>query len=203
MEVTDKILVRFPKDETIFITIGTSPSPIQASLRLRGADVRSLPLTNFKYTHERPYTFPDPIGKRLTSDELRTLQHHLAKFLPRLDELSGKTVVLVDYSGTGATISSAAGHIYRFYSELEGRNETTVKIQPLPLVGKQWDETDSLKAIRVPEHLLFAFQERRFRPFSEYPGYDIRKDSPIEPAEKSPQFQMLQEAVRLVDRERH
>lgn len=142
--VSNYILNKYPRDQYLYLGIGSSPTPVIAYLKTENETmVRNLPLASFRYGVSRSPEFTGAQLSRASEDLLYTYMDY---FIPNVSELGErKNILLIDFAFRGTTLVSAEIYLNR-YLKSRGRN---IQTQTLGI-------TQALKAAEMKKRSNFS-----------------------------------------------
>lgn len=108
--VATTLLEKFPPNEYYYIGVGRSPAIVIAILET----------LNSKIAQSVPLSSPSALDFDAFLDDshfMETLDLHFDQFLPSLEKLSGRKIILLDYWITGAGLNFAYRMVTSFYNE--------------------------------------------------------------------------------------
>lgn len=160
--VSEEILKKFPPENYYYVGIGRSPTPILAYLNQLEVKFSIVPISSLRY---------EPFPFKPTSEEI--LKNHFKKFLPTLDNLKGKKILVMDYSDLGGTIERAHAVIQSLYSNkvevkglsisenlaprLKNKNFQLLDLKNYPLINNRFDKNGFDKYAKYGSYpLLFG-----------------------------------------------
>lgn len=172
-DIAEEVLDQFPPTEYFYVGLGRSPTPIIAYFHATGIQgARNLPLSGFRlyppsenrdHSHQTLFVFWE--GKIL---------NHFRLFLPTLEELGDKKIILIDYAQFGESLSSARAYLNKYYDGL-GRGDL---VQAVALTGNSTKLIPDLddqyiinlnKFNSVKFSMLFQFYEK----YAEFGKFDF------------------------------
>lgn len=100
----------FPAQERWFVGVGRSPHPLLGYIQIREPDalIQYMPLSNANKAARALSELP----MAEQSKRAQKISQHFAEHLPSREQLGERTLTLVDYSFTGATMHEVKKHVY-------------------------------------------------------------------------------------------
>jgi hypothetical protein len=136
--VTQVLFREFPTRDYSYLTIGSSPTLVNILLELSSESRHShhLPLSIPKFRGQWKELYYLEYGQKINLENYPDLNAHFKNFLPSLDQLSGKKLVLIDYISRGVTLHYLTPLIEQFY-----KSEVSLSIFGIKYVDDATDFT--------------------------------------------------------------
>lgn len=187
-----------PQD-CLVIGIGRSPTPITVNLKevVSPNYAWNLPLSSFHHSIHGDSDLPPPV--------LEKLFQHFKKFLPDLNVLQKRKLLLVDFVFSGASLISAKEHIREYYELLQ-----TTETLPTPVIEAfgiskfdPRDPSDPMNSeinywflLRNNSPLFNAFSNQAFDDYAQYGTYYVENESPSQ-ATTNPKYQWIEDEINV------
>lgn len=111
--VTEKVIKLHPPENTIYIGMGRSPTPIMLALELLfPGSVFNLPLTGIAYENRFHKIM------NANENEFQHIMNDYLKRLPSIQNMKSKKIVFIDYTSTGRGFNNACNYFTKFFNLL-------------------------------------------------------------------------------------
>lgn len=181
-EIGELIRRRFPSEKYVYVGLGRSPVPFAAYLTARGETVYNLPLSGLNGF----------LG--LLKGQFELLSAHFERFLPALNAIGTRKILLMDFVLSGNSLMRGADYVRAY---LAGR-DSTVEVVPLGFLygpAKRLRLNPRLRGsdvFKIPLRegaLRDQLRWHQFRRYAEFGGYHI--GGPIPARETSDHYALM------------
>lgn len=182
--ICGEIIRRFPPEEFVYVGVGRSPTPFMAFFHSLGLqNIYNLPLSSMrnhpKASKLKVWSAQPDFNSALKPAVEQRLFTHLAHFLPEASSFEGKTILLLDYTQTGASLVSAREYIARYYAS----KGVAVPVSLIALADSihaedQVPQMSNYPQIAIPNGpLKFSLRGQLYDAYSEYGKFILGKDN--------------------------
>ena len=123
---SDKILKICPAPECIVIGLGRSPTPFMIEIENRIDNSITLPLSSFRFNQFR---------HDLSPNEISYLHQHFDNIFGDLKKFENKTVVLIDYAQTAASLFATQQYLGDYFK----KNVSNLKLSSIAITSEFHD----------------------------------------------------------------
>jgi hypothetical protein len=186
-QISERIKVLCPPSTCVVIGVGRSPTAIMAYLHYAW----NLPLTNFRYGVR---------ASNLDQNELRKLFEHFSIFVPSMEKLNNRSVMLLDFASIngGESIVAASRYIKAYFNEVYG-SAKIIKPNILIAVIKENRNLEVVPflfkyifLLKSDNSLLKKLASQGFDNLSEFGKFDIKNDEIKSPSSSEIYLQLFQ-----------
>jgi hypothetical protein len=174
------VLNKCPVGTCLVVSIGRSLTPITAYFEIKKYNNSyNLPLSNFRYGEASHETL-------LSQAKEEVLFKHFDQYLPSAEQSLKKSILFIDFSSSGESISAAKKYLSQYFSEKKRENE--IKFFA---VAKKTDikyiinDFNNIEFYPIPKTLSKKLLSSAYDNHSKYGSYDIKKKYPsVKPNKK-------------------
>ncbi|MBN8541239.1 MAG: hypothetical protein J0L82_12680 [Deltaproteobacteria bacterium] len=182
-EAVIDLMERFPPDKYVYVGIGKSPTPIIAFIKaIGGAEAaQSLPLTGIG---------PHGSFKKNEPQSIAKLHQHLSEFLPNIENLGGKKLVILDFADSATSLEFAAQEIRNFLDASYPQQKIELEVVGIPnWFSAKRLRTKGFHVLKVNRDLRRSLTNHEYKSLHEFEDYDDSPSSPYKrPARRSTEF---------------
>ncbi len=172
------ILRQYPPGQYAYVGVGRSPAPVLAFFKgVVSENIwTSLPLSGAG--RMRIFNQVDPMDEReLLAERSESLNSHFDHFLPSVESLAGRSLLLIDYAYSGKSLIEAVEQVRAYYWR---RFSIQVQVGGLGLAADSGrpEAVANLRAygiepLAIAKNLRVRLEGREYREFAEYERFFV------------------------------
>ncbi len=174
------LMERFPPDQHVYVGIGKSPTPIIAFMKAIGGAgaAQSLPLTGLGANGFFEKNDPQSIEK---------IHQHLAEFLPNIEKLGGKKLLILDFADSATSLEFSAQEIRNFIETSYPQRKIELVVVGIPnFLATSRLRSKGFEVLKVNWDLRRSLNNHEYKTLHEFNDYNYDTSEPYEkPARRS------------------